>query len=184
MKKLRVLLAVVTALATIACTEGNRPGARERRPGEDGRREVLAGSPKKCSRAPIPRRRKDVRAVAFARGNGPVYVGLGSPDVIRYTEDTRKHEGWHYYKTLWAIAPEYRGDVTITGQQINGSTELRFNAGSGFPGEKRTELHFSALSGSEWRYGPSDTLIRAEGCYALRIEGEDVIDWVTFIARA
>jgi hypothetical protein len=51
------------------------------------------------------RRRREVRAVAFARGDGPVYVGLGTADVARYTVDTREHEGWYYYKTLWAIAP-------------------------------------------------------------------------------
>ena len=112
-----------------------------------------------------------------------MFVGLGTPDVVRYTEDTREHEGWYYYKTLWAIAPQYSGEVTITGHQVGGGSELRFNDGSGFPGTKLTELHFSSSSGGAWRYGPSETLIRASGCYAFRIEGEGFVDWVTFIAR-
>jgi hypothetical protein len=54
--------------------------------------------------------RPDVRAVAFAYGEGPVFVGLGTGDgVVRYTVDTRRHDGWYYYKTLWAISPTSRG---------------------------------------------------------------------------
>jgi hypothetical protein len=75
--------------------------------------------------------RPEVRAVAFAYGKGPVFVGLGTGDgVVHHTVDTKKHDGWYYYKTLWAIAPSYTGNVVISGQQIGGSNELRFNAGA------------------------------------------------------
>ena len=130
-----------------------------------------------------------------------MFVGLGTADIVHYTVDTKEHNGWYYYKTLWAIAPEFGGAVTITGNQIEGPNELRFNAASGFPGEKLAELHVDSserivLGATEtraehsepddgaWRYGPSDTLIRAGGCYVFRIEGEDFVEWVTFIARA
>jgi hypothetical protein len=119
-----------------------------------------------------------------------VYVGLGSPDIVNYTIDTEKREGWYYYKTLWAVAPEYPGEVTITGSEIQGPNVLRFNAASGIRaatgGETstRSELHFAAADQLKWRYGPSSTLIRAEGCYAFRIKGNDFIEWVTFRARA
>lgn len=112
-----------------------------------------------------------------------MFVGLGTADIVHYTMDTQKHNGWYYYKTLWAIDPEYGGEVTITGKRIEGPNELRFNAASGFPGEKLAELHFSKADDGEWRCGPSATLIRAGGCYAFRIEGEDFVEWVTFIAR-
>jgi hypothetical protein len=154
--------------ALTACSD---PGA------EDSRQ----GTP--CSTEPVRLKRSDARAVAFPRGQGPVFVGLGTPDVVRYTEDTRKHQGWYYYKTLWAIAPEYGGPVTITGHQVDGPNELRFNDGSGFPGSKLAELRFPAAARSEWRYGPSETLIRAPGCYALWIEGQGFLDRVSFIAR-
>lgn len=75
---------------------------------------VEADGPKKCSRKEIPHERKGVRSVAFARGSGPVFVGLGTADIVRYTEDTREHIGWYYDKTLWAISPEYKGAVTVT----------------------------------------------------------------------
>ena len=77
----------------------------------------------------------------------------------------------------------------ITGNRIGGRNELRFNAASGIPAvaggkkEATLELHFPETNDAEWRYGPSATLIRAVGCHAFRIEGEDFVEWVTFIAR-
>jgi hypothetical protein len=142
------------------------------------------GTPERCDTSRVPHERQDVKAVAFARGDGPVFVGLGTADVVRYTVDTREHDGWYYNKTLWAISPRYQGAVAITGQQLNGSAELRFNPGAGFPGEKLTELEFESSDAAQWRYGSSDTLIRADGCYAFRIEGEGFVEWVTFIARS
>jgi hypothetical protein len=154
--------------AAVACTD----------PGSQASRHQSS-----CSPEPVPLERPDVRAVAFARGPGPVFVGLGTPGVVRYSEDTRQHEGWYYYKTLWAISPEYRGEATITGHQVDGPNALLFNDGSGFPGTKLKQLHFPASAGNRWRYGPSETLIRAPGCYELRIEGEGFLDRVMFIAR-
>ena len=92
-----------------------------------------------CPVESVPRIRPDVRAVAFAYGDGPVFVGLGTGDgVVRYTEDTQEHGGWYYYKTLWAIAPRYTGSVVITGSAIgNPSALLRFSGG-GFPGQPTT----------------------------------------------
>jgi hypothetical protein len=128
--------------------------------------------------------RPDVRAVAFAYGEGPVFVGLGTGDgVVRYTVDTRSDDGWHYYKTLWAIAPTYAGEVVITGKQIRGSTELRFNPAARFPGQKRFRLRFPQDDSGKWRYGPSDTLIRAPGCYAFHVVGAGFEKTIPFEAR-
>lgn len=180
-----LIVAGLVAMSSLACPTGDN-GSRPEREAPTTTRLTPARfkAPKGCSRARVPLKRRDVRAVAFARGDGPVYAGLGTADLVRYTQDTREHEGWYYYKTLWAIAPDYGGEVTITGHQVDGPNELLFNAGSGFPGEKSTDLHFSDSGGSEWRYGPSEILIRADGCYALRIVGDDFTEWVTFIARA
>jgi hypothetical protein len=160
-------LVVCLLAAAVACTDRDSPS-----------RQGPA-----CSTEPVPRTRSDVPAVAFARGPGPVFVGLGTPGVVRYTEDTKQHEGWYYYKTLWAISPGYHGEVTIAGHQVDGPNELLFNDGSGFPGTKLSELHFPASPGRRWRFGPSETLIRAPGCYELRMEGEGFLDRVMFIAR-
>jgi hypothetical protein len=109
--------------------------------------------------------------VAFPRGSGPVYVGLGTGGAVHYMADGREDDGWYYYKSLWAVAPTYRGLVTITGRQVDGVQSLRFNAGAGFPGQKLSELHFPAEPGEGWRFGPSDTLFRAPGCYAFDVRG-------------
>jgi hypothetical protein len=136
-----------------------------------------------CPVERAPRVRPDVRAVAFAYGEGPVFVGLGTGDgVVRYTVDTRSHDGWHYYKTLWAISPAYAGEVVITGKQIRGNTELRFNPSARFPGRRRLRLRFPQDDSGRWRYGPSDTLIRAPGCYAFHVEGEGFEQTIAFEA--
>jgi hypothetical protein len=175
---------LMVALLTSSCTDASDQPSAEQNRIQAATTDAEAEAPKKCSRKEIPHERKDVRAVAFARGTGPVFVGLGTAGVVRYTEDTREDEGWYYNKTLWAISQKYEGAVTVTGQQVDGPHELRFNAATGFPGEKLAALEFDEADTVEWRYGPSDTLIRADGCYTFRIEGEDFVEWVTFFARS
>ena len=141
------------------------------------------GGTRLCPIQKVPRVRPDVRAVAFAYGEGPVFVGLGTGDGrIRYTEDAREDDGWFYNKTLWAVAPSYTGVVVITGKQIDGPTRLRFNPAAGFPGEKRLELRFSKETDRRWRYGPSETLIRAPGCYAFQVRGDNFNRTIVFKA--
>jgi hypothetical protein len=175
---------LVVALLMSSCTDASdQPSVKPSRI-QAVTADADADASKKCSRKEIRHERKDVRAVAFARGTGPVFVGLGTAHVVRYTEDTREDGGWYYNKTLWAISPKYERAVTVTGEQVDGPNELRFNAATGSPGEKLTALEFDEADTAEWRYGPSDTLIPADGCYAFRIEGEDFVEWVTFIARS
>jgi hypothetical protein len=156
--------------------------------GASDERPALEGDPGEtqapCPVEGAPRVRPDVGAIAFAYGEGPVFVGLGTGDgVVRYTVDTRSHDGWHYYKTLWAIVPTYAGGVVITGKQIGGDTELRFNPAARFPGQKRLRLRFPRDDPGKWRYGPSDTLIRAPGCYAFQVAGEGFGQTIAFEAR-
>jgi hypothetical protein len=187
MRTLRVRVSLVAmGVATVgvaglfagAC---HREGASEEQPvlGADAGR-----SQAPCRVETAPQSRPDAGAVAFAYGEGPVFVGLGTGDgVVRYTVDTRSHDGWHYYKTLWAIAPTYAGEVVITGKQIRGSTELRFNPGARFPGQSELQLRFRPDDSGKWRYGPSDTLIRAPGCYAFHVAGQGFRQTIAFEAR-
>jgi hypothetical protein len=168
------ILAVALVLALAGCDPVQRPGSAAAPSGD--------AAPSGCSRRPVPFRRSEVPAVAFARGDGPVYVGLGTAGVVRYREDTREHEGWYYYKTLWAVAPEYGGPVTITGHQLDGPNQLLFGTG-GFPGTKLRTLEMSPDQSGEWRFGPGDTLIRAPGCYAFRISGDGLTQVITFRAK-
>jgi hypothetical protein len=180
-----------TSLAVLGSTAAGLGGLfaggcqREGATGEQSTLGADAGkSPEPCPVETVPRVRPDVPAVAFAYGKGPVFVGLGTGDgVVRYTVDTRSHDGWYYYKTLWAIVPAYAGGVVITGSQIRGSKELRFNPGTGFPGRKELRLSFPPDDSGKWRYGPSETLIRAPGCYAFHLAGEGFKQTIVFEAR-
>lgn len=146
------------------------------------RKWAVQTSAESCAIERVPHKRPDVRGVAFAYGEGPVFVGLGTGDgVILYTLDARQHKGWYYNKTLWAVAPSYTGEVVITGEQIDGPNRLRFNSNTGFPGKKQFQLRFPP-SGSGWRYGPSSTLIRAPGCYVFSVRGDDFEQTITFMA--
>lgn len=136
-----------------------------------------------CPVESVRRIRPEVRAVAFAYGDGPVFVGLGTGDgVVRYTVDTQEHGGWYYYKTLWAIAPDYTGSVMITGRAIGSSNALLRFSGGGFPGRPQPRLRFRPDDSGKWRYGPSDTLIRTAGCYVFHIEGDDFEQSIAFRA--
>lgn len=161
-------------------------GACQQKDGSEERSALEADTRRSAAPCPVesvPRVRSEVRAVAFAYGEGPVFVGLGTGNgVVRYTVDTKEDDGWYYYKTLWAIAPSYTGNVVITGRQIGGPNELRFNAGTGFPGQKQLELRFPADDSGKWRYAPSDTLIRAAGCYEFRVKGDDFEQIIAFKA--
>ena len=175
------LAAATVGVAGLFAGACQQEGASEEQPalGTDAR-----GSQAPCRVETAPQSRPDVRAVAFAYGEGPVFVGLGTGDgVVRYTVDTRSHDGWHYYKTLWAIVPTYAGGVVITGKQIRGSTELRFNPGARFPGQSELQLRFPPDDSGKWRYGPSDTLIRAPGCYAFHVSGAGFKQTIGFEAR-
>ena len=185
MRMLPVRTSLVVLSATVAVGAGLFAGgcdgeAADEQPRSAGNQEGHA----ECPVGSAPRKRADVRAVAFAYGEGPVFVGLGTPDgIIRYTVDTRSHDGWHYYKTLWAIAPTYGGSVVITGKELEGTQELRFNPGARFPGPKELRLRFPADDSGKWRYGPSETLIRAPGCYAFHVAGEELKQTIVFEAR-
>jgi hypothetical protein len=179
------LSGILIVVAVTACSGPSEPRGQA---GDPARKEKSGESPatsaqteEMCSGRPVRLHRPEVRAVAFARGDGPVYVGLGTADKVRYREDTREHEGWYYYKTLWAVAPEYEGRVSVTGHQLDGPDPLLFSTGP-FPGIKLRALEMPPDSSGGWRYGPSDTLIRAPGCYAFEVRGEGFRQVVTFVA--
>jgi hypothetical protein len=138
--------------------------------------------PDHCSRKRVRFRRREVRAVAFPRGEHPVYVGLGSPGVVHYRDGSKKHGGFYYYKTLWAVAPDYHGPVRISGYSLSRGSKLLFNT-AGFPGVPEPQLYFGGDDSGSWRYGPSDTLLGRPRCYALVARGHGFAHWVTFRAR-
>jgi hypothetical protein len=141
--------------------------------------------PTRCSRSEVPRTNPTAPeiAVAYARGRWPIYVGLGAAGVVRFGDESR-HHGWWYHKTLWAIAPDYDGPVTITGYQLDGPHRLMFNA-AGPIEQQLDQLRFEPLATSaseKWRFGPSSTLIQAPGCYAFEVRRPGDVEYIPFIA--
>jgi hypothetical protein len=186
MRRLPVRVSLGALSATVAVAMGLSAGGCGQ--GEDAAQQPPSvgdqGNQAGCRVESAPQKRPDVRAVAFAYGEGPVFVGLGTPDgIVRYTVDTRRHDGWYYYKTLWAIAPSYGESVVITGQELRGPHQLRFNPGIRFPGSMELRLRFPPDDSGKWRYGPSETLIRAPGCYAFHVAGEGLEQTIAFKAR-
>lgn len=121
--------------------------------------------------------------MAFPRGPGPAYVGLGTGGTVYYAQDAREHGGWYYNKVLIGISPDYRLGMSVNGRRTNGGEILRWHNGP-FPGHKDLVLDVPAdEDGSGWRYVAADVLIRAPGCYVIRLEGGDFLEEVAFAAE-
>jgi hypothetical protein len=131
-----------------------------------------------CRRA----RHADVGAtVAWPVGDGPVYVGLGSPHAVAVLRDDLRRGRFSLHKTLWAIGPRYRGPVLIRGRKLDGTASLRFS----FTRRMSRELHVvrDYLQARGWRYSPSTTAIPGPGCYAFQVDGARFSEVITFEAR-
>ena len=107
-------------------------------------------------------------------GQGPAYAGMPQLDddgVVRYGGSTPEG-GWYYAKVLWVIDGSHRERALIRGRQIDGSNQLRFGYGSDPARELRIPV-WGNVSGSNWGHHPSETRIRAPGCYAYQADGKD-----------
>lgn len=76
-------------------------------------------------------------------------------------------------KILWIGAPTYSRPVLIRGGQLDGHNPVEFSGGGSPP---LAELQFPPgpppnVSGHGWRNWPSETRLRAAGCYAWQIDG-------------
>ncbi|HEX2295717.1 MAG TPA: hypothetical protein VHN37_10455 [Actinomycetota bacterium] len=121
--------------------------------------------------------------MAFPRGPGPAYVGLGTGGVVYYARDAREHRGWYYNKVLIGISPDYRLGMSVNGRRRDGREIVRWHNGR-FPGEPTVVLDIPADEGGRgWRFVAGDILIRAPGCYVIRLEGSDFLEEVRFRAE-
>jgi hypothetical protein len=137
----------------------------------------------RCNHRKVPHKKPGVRAMAFPRGPGPAYVGLGTAGFVYYAQDTREHRGWYYNKILIGISPDYRLGMSVNGRRRDGREILRWHNGP-FPGRSRLVLDVPAdEEGTGWRYMAGDVLIRAPGCYVIRLEGRDFLEEVAFRAE-
>lgn len=166
------------ALLVIACTTRHTGGVAKRRHDDTPPDAGLT-----CPQHPARLRCPAAPAMGFARGEGPVYIGLGAARAIHYAKDTLHHRGWYYYKVLVGIAPRYRLGLSINGRESTGRGVLRWHNGA-FPGSSSVSLDIAAdRTGAGWRYLPGDMLIRNPGRYVIRIEGARFVERVAFRAK-
>jgi hypothetical protein len=136
-------------------------------------------------------------AFAPGVGSGPVYaVGfLGQTDgILPYAPPQNYHSAtWGGEKTLWAIAPSYRGAVIVRGRQLDGPHEIRFDNGLDEHGVywEATLQPFLRLMGGEkyatpggnpWANYATNTRLEAPGCYAFQVDGASFSYLIVFEA--
>ena len=177
----RVALGLCAVVALIG--GGCEPEQPSTSPGQQTSSPFVGELQSRCNVGKVPHKRPHVRAIAFPRGPGPAYVGLGTAGLVYYAEDTREHGGWYYNKVLIGSSPDYRLGMSINGRRMDGREILRWHNGP-FPGEKNLVLEVPAdEDGTGWRYVAGDVLIRAPGCYVIRLEGGDFFEEVVFRAE-
>lgn len=134
------------------------------------------------------------KGVAVALGHGPVYPVLGmsaappAPGGVAGLRSDYHVLGWYLHKTLWAISPTYSGPVLIRGGRVDRAGLVRFGGDAATPRamvQTSTPVFRMTADGSrEWRYYPTETLLRAAGCYAFQVDGADFSYVIVFRASA
>jgi hypothetical protein len=109
-------------------------------------------------------------------GAGPVYA-MPTP----FSPDGR-HPGWLGSKTLWAwptVLLTNGVHVVVRGRRLDGPGEMRFQLGPDWdttPIARRLRIDTTNpvgdFGGSRWGATVSELLVRAPGCYELRLESE------------
>jgi hypothetical protein len=126
-------------------------------------------------RCPVSRLSRAAPGVGATLGTGPAYPVLSGA-----LADDLLVGGLRGHKTLWAVAPGYRGALLIRGRRLDGRGVLRF-----WPG-RTPRLWWRGLWQEQrprWRYGASTTLVPGPGCYAFQVEGTTFSRRIVFEAR-
>ncbi|MGH2531951.1 MAG: hypothetical protein ACRDJW_06545 [Thermomicrobiales bacterium] len=118
----------------------------------------------------------------FALGDGPAYASYLGPDGVANFGGAREEGGWFYVKVLWIANPDYSGPMLVRGAQLDGSNELRFENGDDPTEELGLEGGGAVADAPGWRHWPSYTRVRAPGCYAYQVDGQDFSEVIIFQA--
>ena len=143
---------------------------------------LAPGSP--CPRSAVDER-VDFASFGVGKGIGPgpaypIFGSLGgSPTgLLRYVEPGPQNllagSDWGGQKVLWFVLPG-SGPVLVRGRQLDGSNEVRFD----LERVPVKEMYF----GLHTRDRPSETRLRAPGCYAYQIDGLTFSRLIFFEAR-
>jgi hypothetical protein len=100
----------------------------------------------------------------------------------RSSRSGREEGGWYYAKVLWAATPDYAGPILVRGRQLDGPHEVRFERGADPPAELRLADGGITVGAPGLRNWPSYTRVRAPGCYAYQVDGQDFSEVMVFQA--
>ena len=108
-----------------------------------------------------------------AVGTGPIYALMGEMQggALKYSQSySQSHpsDPWAYSKVLWMAKPEVSGRVLVRGQQIDGPNWILFGMGD----VSEVALQWEIASQGGWASLPSETRIRAPGCYAYQVDSQ------------
>lgn len=116
-----------------------------------------------------------------ALGSGPIYPLMGEMQegVLRYSQSySQAHykDGWAYSKVVWIARPGVSGSVLIRGRQIDGANVMGF----GTSAEPASQLRWNVSPHNQWASLPSETRIRAPGCYAYQVDSPNRTGVIVF----
>jgi hypothetical protein len=141
-------------------------------------RRPLRLAPVASDACPLSRAARVAPDAGLALGRGPVFAVVGGPAGHVSLRDDLVTRGWYHHKTLWAVAPDYRGPIVVRGRRLDGPGSVRFNR------IRDSELRLAEAAGSaRWRYFATHTLVRAPGCYGLQADGRSFSRRIVFYAQ-
>ena len=136
-----------------------------------------------CPVSPLSRVAADF---GLAQGTGPAYVvGLQlhtdksgqSPVISGYLPGDVSN--WGTNKSIYVIDPVYTGPLFIRGARLDGEGQVRFLGDS-----VQDSVAFDAASPASnvqgWRSNVFSTLIPADGCYGLQVDGANFREVIVF----
>ena len=120
-----------------------------------------------------------------AVGSGPIYALMGEMQggALRYSQSySQAHykDGWADSKVLWMAKPEVRGTILVRGQQIDGPIDRGNWIGFGMGDVPEVVLLWEVASQNGWASLPSETRIRAPGCYAYQVDSQKGSEVIVF----
>lgn len=129
---------------------------------------------------PVSATTESVPFMAFARGDGPVYLAAGGTLSLA---DSPQSGGYWFLKDAWVADPSELGPILVRGGRIDAPGDLRFGDGSEPAGELRLPTHsYEYTSGQPpgWRLFNAYLRPPAPGCYVMQLDTLTESDWLVF----
>lgn len=136
---------------------------------------------------------RKAKGVAIALGDGPAYPVLGMPaappdarGVVDLGDDARRG-GRYLHKTLWAISPIAREEITVRATSLSSRAPVGFFNG---PDPDTAPALRAAVqpeprlyrSSGRWAYTVTSTVLPGPGCYAFELRGSHIKRHIVFRA--